>query len=66
MTQEKSDLMNQLFEIEERIAELWEFHPDNPDVIDVVDEFNKLQRNASGIEDYLQTLWTPEDDEDIV
>jgi hypothetical protein len=30
MTQEKSNLMKQLFEIEERIAELWEFHPDNP------------------------------------
>ena len=28
--------MNRLFEIEERIAELWEVHPDNPDAIDVV------------------------------
>jgi hypothetical protein len=66
MTQEKVDLINRLMEIEERIEELWEFHPDNPDAIDVVDEFNKLQRDASGIEDYLQTLWTPEDDEDIM
>ena len=66
MTQEKVDLINRLMEIEDRIEELWEFHPDNPDAIDVVDEFNKLQRDASGIEDYLQTLWTPEDDEDIM
>ena len=66
MTQEKSDLTNRLFEIEERIGELWEFHPDNPDAIDVVEEFNKLQRDAAGIEDYLQTLWTPEDDEDLM
>jgi hypothetical protein len=66
MTQEKVDLINRLMEIEERIEELWEFHPDNPDAIDVVDEFTKLQRDASGIEDYLQTLWTPEDDEDIM
>ena len=66
MTQEKVDLINRLMEIEDRIEELWEFHPDNPDAIDVVDEFNKLQRDASGIEDYLQTLWTPEDDEDII
>jgi len=66
MTQEKVDLMNRLFEIEERIGELWEVHPDNPDAIDVVEEFNKLQRDASGIEDYLQTLWSPEDDEDII
>ena len=66
MTQEKVDLINRLMEIEDRIEELWEFHPDNPDAIDVVDEFNKLQRDASGIEDYLQTLWSPEDDEDIM
>jgi hypothetical protein len=66
MTQEKVDLINRLMEIEERIEELWEFHPDNPDAIDVVDEFTKLQRDASGIEDYLQTLWTPEDDEDLM
>jgi hypothetical protein len=66
MTQEKSDLMNRLFEIEERIAELWEVHPDNPDAIDVVNEFNKLQSDASGIEDYLQTLWSPEDDGDLI
>ena len=66
MTQEKSDLMNRLFEIEERIAELWEVHPDNPDAIDVVDEFSKLQRDALGIEDYLQTLWSPEDDKEII
>ena len=66
MTQEKVDLMNRLFEIEERIGELWEVHPDNPDAIDVIEEFNKLQRDAAGIEDYLQTLWTPEDDEDLM
>jgi len=66
MTQEKVDLINRLMEIEDRIEELWEFHPDNPDAIDVVDQFNKLQRDASGIEDYLQTLWSPEDDEDII
>jgi hypothetical protein len=66
MTQEKVDLINRLMEIEERIEELWEFHPDNPDGVDVVDQFNKLQRDASTIESYLQTLWTPEDDEDII
>jgi len=66
MTQEKSNLMNQLFEIEERIAELWEFHPDNPDAVDVMEEFTKLQRDAAGIESYLETLWSPEDDDDLI
>ncbi len=66
MTQEKGDLMNRLFEIEERIAELWEFHPDNPDAVDVIEEFTKLQRDAAGIESYLETLWSPEDDNDLI
>ncbi len=66
MTQEKSDLMNQLFEIEERIAELWEFHPDNPVAMDVVDEFEEAQRAAATIEAYLETLWSPDDEEDLI
>ena len=66
MTQEKEDLMNRLFEIEERIAELWEVHPDNPDAMDVVDEFEEAQRAAATIEAYLETLWSPEDDEDLI
>ena len=65
MTQEKADLLNRLMEIEERLGDLWEFHPDNPDGVDPVEEFNKLQRDAIGIEDYLQTLWTPEDEDEL-
>ena len=66
MTQEKSNLMNQLFEIEERIAELWEFHPDNPTATDVVGEFEEAQRAAATIESYLETLWSPEDEDDLI
>tara|TARA_Y100000389_G_scaffold171670_1_gene179494 strand:- start:299 stop:499 length:201 start_codon:yes stop_codon:yes gene_type:complete len=66
MTQEKSDLMNQLFEIEERIAELWEVHPDNPVAMDVVNEFEEAQRAAATIEAYLETLWSPDDDDDLI
>ena len=66
MTQEKADLINRLTEIEEEIQYLWDFHPDNPNAIDVVARFNDLQRDASGIDNYLQTLWVPEDDEDVI
>ena len=66
MTQEKADLLNRLFEIEEQLQDLWEFHPDNPNSVDVVTRFNDLQRDASTIESYLETLWTPEDDEDVI
>ena len=66
MTQEKADLINRLMEIEEQIQDLWEFHPDNPNAIDIVARFNDLQRDASTIESYLETLWEPKDEEDVI
>jgi len=44
MTNKKAELINTLIEIEERIDELWEYHPENPNHIDVESEFNDLQR----------------------
>lgn len=54
MTEEQADLLNKLFEIEERIGDLWEFHPDNPNRVDVEAEFIELQREASSITSYLK------------
>jgi hypothetical protein len=53
-TEQYAEMLNRLFEIEEQIAELWTYHPENPNAIDVVVEFNELQREASTIESYLQ------------
>ena len=47
-------MLNRLFEIEDQIQELWTYHPENPDAVDIVIEFNELQREASTIESYLQ------------
>ena len=47
-------LLNRLFKIEQEIANLWEYHPDNPDAIDIVSEFDRLQREATSIEAYFQ------------
>ena len=54
MTQEQADLLNRLFEVEERIGDLWKFHPENPDRVDVEAEFLELQREASSITSYLK------------
>ena len=54
MTEEHAEMLNRLFEIEDQIQELWTYHPENPDAVDVVIEFNELQREASTIESYLQ------------
>ena len=55
-TEQYSEMLNRLFEIEEQIAELWTYHPENPNAVDVVIEFNELQREASSIESYLQEM----------
>jgi len=64
MTEEIADLLNRLALIEEEIAILWEYHPDNPDRINVEDRFNQLQRDAAGIEDYLQVNNVEVEEED--
>ena len=63
MTSEKAEVLNELVRVENELEILWDFHPDNPGKIDVVTRFDELQRLASNLEDYLQTLWSPEDEE---
>lgn len=54
MTEETADMLNRLIQIEDEIQMLWDFHPDNPDAIDVVSRFVELQRDAASLESYLQ------------
>ena len=64
MTTEKAALVNTLIEVEDRIDELWEYHPENPNGIDVVDEFEKLQKLALVLQTQLEELGG--DDEDRI
>jgi len=64
MTQEIAELINTLIEIEDRIDELWDYHPENPNRIDVESEFNDLQRTVILIEAQLDELGG--DDEDRI
>jgi len=64
MTNEKAELINTLIEIEERIDELWEYHPENPNRIDVESEFNDLQRTAILLQNQIDELGG--DDEDRI
>ena len=54
MKKETSEQSLLLLDIEEQIKNLWNFHPENTDAIDVVEEFDKLQREAASIEAYIQ------------
>jgi len=62
MTNEKAELINTLVEIEERIDELWDYHPENPNQIDVESEFNDLQRTAILLQAQLDELGGDDDD----
>ena len=53
MTNEQADLLNSLVDIEDRIDELWDFHPENPKGIDVIEEFERLQQLATVIQSQL-------------
>ena len=64
MTEEIAELVNRLADIENEIAMLWDYHQYNPDRINVEDRFNQLQRDASGIEDYLQVNGFEVEEED--
>jgi hypothetical protein len=63
MTEEKANLINTLIEIEERIDELWDYHPENPNRIDVESEFNDLQQNAILIQAQIDELGGIDKDE---
>lgn len=64
MTQEKADLVNTLLEIEDRIDELWEYHPDNPNSTNVEEEFESLQKMALVLQTQIDELGG--DDEDRI
>lgn len=63
MTKEKAELINTLIELEERIDELWEYHPENPNRIDVESEFNNLQRTVILLQTQIDELGGIEGDE---
>ena len=63
MDQRKAELINTLIEVEERIDELWEYHPENPNRIDVESEFNDLQRTAILLQTQIDELGGIEEDE---
>ena len=65
MTNEKAELINTLIELEERIDELWEYHPENPNRIDVEDEFQELQKVVLLIQTELDELGG-DDNDDVI
>ena len=52
----KADLINELSFMYERIQALWEFHPDNPEKRDVLQETLELQKIVRELEEEIDQL----------
>ena len=52
----KSELVNEVIFLSDRLDELWRYHPDNPDQIDVLKETLELKEMISNIEDEIKNL----------
>ena len=52
----KADLVNDLISISTVMEELWKYHPENPEKIDIEVEYAKLEEMKKGVETELDDL----------
>ena len=54
--EEKSELLQDLIAAEKVMEELWRYHKNNPERIILEDEYSKLEKMRSDIEEELENL----------
>ena len=52
----KVALVNEVIFLNDRLEDLWRYHPENPKKIDVVWEYNNIKNELHLIEDRIQQL----------
>lgn len=52
----KEDLINELLHLQRVSEELYDYHPDNPDKVDVVGSYTKIQLQIRELEDQISKL----------
>ena len=52
----KIELVNEVIFLNERMEDLWRYHPDNPNKVDVVGEYNNIKKELDLIEDELDLI----------
>jgi hypothetical protein len=52
----KANLINDVIFYTNRLEDLWQYHPENPKKLDVVDEYNALKNEIHLLEDRIQQL----------
>ena len=52
----KEDFINELLHLQRVSEELYDYHPDNPDKVDVVGSYTKIQLQIRELEDQISKL----------
>jgi len=56
LEEQKANLINDLIAVSTVMDELWNYHPDNPEKKDVIEEFNTLKNIQKDIEQEIAEL----------
>lgn len=52
----KIELVNEVIFLNDRMEDLWSYHPDNPNKVDIVWEYDNIKNELHLIEDRIQQL----------
>lgn len=52
----KNELVNDLISVTTVLEEVWKYHPENPDKLDIIAEYNQLLKIQGDIENELKAL----------
>ena len=52
----KTELINDLISVNTVLEEVWKYHPENPDKLDIIAEYNQLLKIQGDIENELKAL----------
>jgi hypothetical protein len=56
MNEEKLELINQLLFLVQMQENVWRYHPNNPNAVNAVEEYDELQEEINSVENKLENL----------
>ena len=56
MTEEKANLINEVIFLNDVADTFWDFHPENPNKVDVVVEYDRIKAQIQNLENQIEQL----------
>ena len=56
LEERKSDLINDIIRLESMAEDLWQYHPDNDEKIDVVKSYNNIKNKINEVQTSIENL----------